>query len=101
VTVTTAGYCDRFPTTPVGRTAATFVMVMGVGIIGSLASIMASMFVGSAAPASEAAAHDKSDQLDEKLDNLDAALVAPRDELAALRRLVEHLEDGRSAAVRP
>ena len=76
-------------------------MVMGVGIIGSLASIMASMLVGSAAPESEAAADDKSDQLDQKLDNLDAALVAARDELAALRRLVERLEHGRSAAVSP
>ena len=100
MTVTTVGYGDRFPTTPVGRTTATFVMVMGVGIIGSLASIMASMLVGSAAPESEAAADDTSDQLDQKLDNLDAALVAAT-ELAALRRLVERLEDGRSAAVSP
>jgi hypothetical protein len=76
-------------------------MVLGVGIIGSLASIIASMLVGSAAPESEAAADDKSDQLDQKLDNLDAALVAARDELAPLGRLVEHPDDGRSAAVRP
>jgi len=101
VTVTTVGYGDRFPTTPVGRTAATFVMIMGVGIIGSLASIMASMLVGSAAPESEAAADDKSSQLDQKLDTLDAALVGARDELAALRRLVERLEEGRSAVVSP
>jgi len=101
VTVTTVGYGDRFPTTPVGRTAATFVMIMGVGIIGSLASIMASMLVGSAAPESEAAADDKSSQLDQKLANLDAALVGARDELASLRLLVERLEDGRSAPVSP
>jgi voltage-gated potassium channel len=99
VTVTAVGYGDRFPTTPVGRTAATFVMIMGVGIIGSLASIMASVLVGSAAPESEAAADDKSSHLDQKLDNLDAALVGARDELASLRQLVELLEDARSAAV--
>jgi len=52
VTITTVGYGDRYPVTPAGRTTAVFIMFMGVGIIGALASILSSLLVGSP-PASE------------------------------------------------
>jgi voltage-gated potassium channel len=45
VTITTVGYGDYFPVTPGGRLTATVVMFCGVGIIGSLASILASVLV--------------------------------------------------------
>jgi len=45
VTITTVGYGDFFPVTPGGRITGVFVMFMGVGIIGSLASILASVLV--------------------------------------------------------
>ena len=47
VTITTVGYGDRYPVTMGGRIAAIFIMLMGVGIIGALASILASVLVGS------------------------------------------------------
>jgi voltage-gated potassium channel len=50
VTLTTVGYGDYYPTTVMGRIAAVFVMVLGVGIIGSLASIMASVLVSPPPP---------------------------------------------------
>jgi voltage-gated potassium channel len=53
VTITTVGYGDRYPVTPGGRTTAVFIMFMGVGIIGALASILASLLVGGSAPAEE------------------------------------------------
>jgi hypothetical protein len=88
-----AGRCgDRYPTTLAGRLAAMFVMVRGIGIIGSLASIMASLLV-SPAPDMEAS-NDGAEAtgLELKLERLGAELAGTRDELAALRPLQERPE---------
>jgi voltage-gated potassium channel len=45
VTITTVGYGDRFPVTFLGRVTGFSVMIAGVGIIGALASILASLLV--------------------------------------------------------
>lgn len=45
VTITTVGYGDYFPVTGAGRITGAFVMFAGVGIIGALASILASILV--------------------------------------------------------
>ncbi len=45
VTITTVGYGDRYPVTMGGRITAVFVMFAGVGIIGALASILASFLI--------------------------------------------------------
>jgi voltage-gated potassium channel len=45
VTITTVGYGDQYPVTTIGRFVGVFVMFAGVGIIGSLASILASVLV--------------------------------------------------------
>ena len=50
VTITTVGYGDYYPVTTAGRITAMFIMFMGVGIIGALASILASLLVGVAPP---------------------------------------------------
>ncbi len=50
VTITTVGYGDYYPVTTLGRITAVFVMFAGIGIIGALASILASLLV---APASD------------------------------------------------
>ena len=47
VTITTVGYGDRYPVTMLGRATAFAVMLAGVGIIGALASILASLLVTS------------------------------------------------------
>lgn len=45
VTITTVGYGDFFPVTTMGRLTGIFVMFAGIGIIGALASILASLLV--------------------------------------------------------
>ena len=56
VTITTVGYGDFFPVTTLGRLTGVAVMFAGVGIIGALASILASILVPDApAPAPDAA----------------------------------------------
>ena len=45
VTITTVGYGDEYPVTMLGRITAVLVMFAGVGIIGALASILASILV--------------------------------------------------------
>ena len=50
VTITTVGYGDFFPVTTIGRLTGAFVMFAGVGIIGALASILASLLVSPPTP---------------------------------------------------
>jgi voltage-gated potassium channel len=50
VTITTVGYGDQFPVTLLGRLTGVFVMFAGVGIIGALASILASVLVPQPTP---------------------------------------------------
>jgi voltage-gated potassium channel len=45
VTITTVGYGDLYPVTAAGKIVGVFVMLSGVGIIGALASILASVLI--------------------------------------------------------
>jgi voltage-gated potassium channel len=84
VTVTTVGYGDYYPVTFWGRVTAIFIMVAGVGIIGALASLMASLLIGeSHSTAEEDAANQERQTVIEK------ELVTIREELARLSRLIE------------
>ncbi|HUL85011.1 MAG TPA: ion transporter [Actinomycetota bacterium] len=76
VTITTVGYGDFYPVTAPGRIVGVFVMLTGIGIIGALASIFASLLVSSGddAPADDAA--------------VEGELRALREEIAALRQEV-------------
>ena len=99
VTITTVGYGDRFPVTLMGRVVGLSVMLAGVGIIGALASILASMLVPppkeedpaakaaeAAAQAAEVAAQAAVDATAARsADVIAAELAALRAEVAALR----------------
>jgi voltage-gated potassium channel len=53
VTITTVGYGDYYPVTSLGRLTAAVVMFSGVGIIGALASILASLLISTPEEATE------------------------------------------------
>ena len=84
VTITTVGYGDYYPVTFWGRVTAIFIMVAGVGIIGALASLMASLLIGESHATSGEEAADP-----ERQTRMEKELAAIREELAALRLLLE------------
>ena len=45
VTVTTVGYGDRFPVTPGGRGVAVVLMLVGIGLVGTVTATVASYFI--------------------------------------------------------
>ncbi len=93
VTITTVGYGDYYPVTALGRMTGVFVMFAGVGIIGSLASILASILVPPPKQPEEppqetaAPAHDS--------DIVATELASIRTELAALRQSLVQGSDPR------
>jgi voltage-gated potassium channel len=92
VTITTVGYGDYYPVTAGGRITGVFVMVAGVGIIGSLAGILSSILV----PPSPGARSSPDDATPPSA--IEAELAAVRSELAALREALEHLAEGVGSA---
>ncbi len=84
VTVTTVGYGDRFPVTPGGRAVAVILMLVGIGLIGTLTATVASFFVQEHTDANKAqlqSAHEdlgaRIGDLDARLARIEAALVGP------------------------
>ena len=86
VTITTVGYGDFYPVTPAGRITAMFIMFMGVGIIGALASILASLLVGGSSSVEEEEAQATSPVPPDENE-----LAVIRNELTELRKLMEKI----------
>jgi voltage-gated potassium channel len=74
-TITTVGYGDKFPVTTLGRVVAASVMVIGVGLFGTLSGLIASLFLGKS---EDKIARDETEIL--------AEIRALRAEVAELRR---------------
>jgi voltage-gated potassium channel len=84
VTITTVGYGDYYPVTSGGRITAMFIMFAGVGIIGALASILASLLVGSTS-----APEEEETPTVEPVLTVEQELAAIKDELVVLRQMWE------------
>ena len=63
-TVTTVGYGDRYPITPFGQGVAVLLMLVGIGLIGTLTATVASYFV-----------QEKANASDERLERIEALLA--------------------------
>lgn len=87
VTITTVGYGDRYPVTAGGRIVAVFVMFSGVGIIGALASILASILVPQP---------KEPEQPDPDAIPVEQELAAVKTELVSLRELLEKQQSGQT-----
>lgn len=88
VTITTVGYGDRFPVTLGGRLTGVVVMFSGVGIIGALASILASILVPQPKE-EEPTDAEPMDAPPVSSNAVEQELKAVKDELAALRQMLE------------
>jgi voltage-gated potassium channel len=90
VTITTVGYGDRYPVTTGGRLTAVFIMFSGVGIIGALASILASILLP---PPKTATKPDEQEPGEPptvtSIMTVEQQLAIVRAELAAMRQLLE------------
>ncbi len=89
VTITTVGYGDFYPVTAAGRITAMFIMFMGVGIIGALASLLASLLVGSSSSPEEEAAEAAAPLL-----SVQEELKSVKEELAIVRQMLEKMGAG-------
>jgi len=96
VTITTVGYGDFYPVTTAGRITAVFIMFMGVGIIGALASILASLLVGSSASPEEEAAAEAAQAATAAAPMLSVQeeLKVVKEELAVVRQMLEKMSAG-------
>ncbi len=75
VTVTTVGYGDRFPVTVGGRAVAVILMLVGIGLIGTLTATVASFFVQEHTDANKAQLQAAHEDLGARLSDLDARLA--------------------------
>jgi voltage-gated potassium channel len=89
VTITTVGYGDFYPVTAAGRVTAMFIMFAGVGIIGALASILASLLVGGSSSEEEEETPGAAPAL-----SVQEELRAVKDELALMREMLEKRSAG-------
>ena len=89
VTITTVGYGDFYPVTFWGRVTAMFIMFAGVGIIGALASILASLLVGGSSSAEEEEPPAPAPAL-----AVQEELMAVKEEMTAMRKLLEKMDAG-------
>jgi len=91
VTLTTVGYGDVVPITPVGRWSAVVIMFTGVAVIGVLAGSLASFFRLDARPAQGAPGRTDGGELAQDAVEANRAPDSLVDEVAALRERIEHL----------
>lgn len=88
VTLTTVGYGDKYPVTAVGEISAVFIMIAGIGLLGTVTATLAAWFAAKLQTRTD-------DEIEEVLDEVRALrrdLASLRDDLAATRSYGEEPE---------
>ena len=96
VTVTTVGYGDIAPVTPIGRALAVVLMLSGLGLLSTLAGSISAYFVGSDADRGIAAIHQRLERMERLLERLNdhAGPAAANPNLAAAKSRQADFEGG-------
>jgi len=98
VTITTVGYGDYYPVTTVGQSMAIILMFFGLGIIGVLSSFLATTFISLQSKRKARGEGENENDEDnvegeendeDETSNLEAELAAMKEELAAIKQLLE------------
>ncbi len=92
VTMSTVGYGDQYPVSTAGREMGTFIIVVGVGIFGTLTGYLANLFLS---PAQQAPADDgPANTPDDARQQLDQLKVLVEQQQAAIAKLALAISDG-------
>jgi voltage-gated potassium channel len=98
-TLTTVGYGDHVPVTTIGRVIAGVVMVVGVGVIGGVAAVVALIMAQAVASAEERALEAEADSIERRinarLDDLDVRLARIEENLRFVTAAHGRAEDAR------
>jgi voltage-gated potassium channel len=86
VTVTTVGYGDTFPVSPLGRVVAAFLMVVGIGFLGLATAAIASYFVNTDAEDKHRRTTDKQQQILAREDEILEQLKQLNERVAKIER---------------
>lgn len=90
VTMATVGYGDRFPVTNAGRLLGTFIIVVGVGIFGTLTGYLANLFLSPRKRKQE----EQPTDVERRMQELKDLAARQQQALAELEALVQRTPDG-------